>query len=516
MKNFLAVIFIIAVALRFIYFPDNVYFGYDQARDAYTSQEIIAGDIIIKGPSASFDSNIFHGALSYYILAPLYYISGGDPTLFSVVLRLYNALGVILVFLIAALLFNRKTALIAATLYAVSYEQTQYALFLSHPSFAVLTVLLFYYGCVKYFFQNNLKGLVLSAFGLGLSIQFHFSLIILAFVFLAMFILFKVPWNLISTANAKFFSLVKSRLPDYFKYVAISIICFLLTTATFIISEYKYGDFWKILTSSNQNSLINANNTIESAIFHITTITRDNLIAIPGNPAVILALALLFIAAIIYRNNHKKQLVFLLIWIIGGIVPYLLSYSKIYYYGIGGSIGLLILTAFIIDRMFKKHRILAAGLMILIIISNLYLIITHNQTKFNQNMIVQEGLVLPIEKEVLDYIYQKSENQPFSVNAVMIPYNVNTTWDYLFNWYGYKKYSRLPVWGGDAAPGYKGKLEVVTSRTNLPKRRFLIIEPSRNIPSYMISGLITEENYFSNVIEEKSFGNITVQVRDAI
>ena len=40
---FLVLIFIIALLIRFTFFPQNVYFGYDQARDSYTSLEILKG-----------------------------------------------------------------------------------------------------------------------------------------------------------------------------------------------------------------------------------------------------------------------------------------------------------------------------------------------------------------------------------------------------------------------------------------------------------------------------------------
>lgn len=511
-KLILITIFILAVGLRFIYFPDNVYFGYDQARDAYISLGILNGDIKIKGPSASFDSNIFHGALSYYVFTPFYFISGGDPTLASVFLRFYNAAGIFLVFLITKTIFNKRTAVFAALIFAFSFEQTQYALFLSHPSLAVITVLLFYYGLTRLFFKQDPKGLILAALGLGLSIQFHFSLSLLSLILIVSCIVFLIPWSELFSRKINYQTIIKI-IP--LKDIILAAICFFAAIITFIISEYKYGDFHTILTTQGK-SLVNPGNAINGLLYHLQVLIRDNLFALVDNPLPAILITILLFGASTFFMKHKKPLAFLSIWFIGGLIPYLMNYSKIYYYGIGGSISLLILTAFAINWIFQKSRIPALVLLVIILSSNLFLILERNQTKFNENIIVQEGLVLPKEKQLIDYIYQKSAGEPFSINAVMIPYNVKTTWDYLFNWYGSQKYGYLPVWGGDAAPGYEGKLKVNNVRSSLPEKRFLIIEPTKNIPSYMISGQMKEEDYFSTIIEEKHFGNITVQFRKAI
>ena len=120
------------------------------------------------------------------------------------------------------------------------------------------------------------------------------------------------------------------------------------------------------------------------------------------------------------------------------------------------------------------------------------------------------------EKEVIDYIYQQSKEEPFAVSAITIPFNVKTTWDYLFNWYGLQKYGYLPIWGHEAAEGFYGTLPVETDRSKLPQKRFLIIEPIVGIRPQLVDQFIKEENYFSKVVEIKKFGTITVEYREKI
>ena len=57
----LCLIFIFAYIVRVLYIPRlAVTFGYDQARDAFTAQEILSGDAKILGPPAS-TPGLFHG-----------------------------------------------------------------------------------------------------------------------------------------------------------------------------------------------------------------------------------------------------------------------------------------------------------------------------------------------------------------------------------------------------------------------------------------------------------------------
>src|SRR3990172_5497739 len=69
MKKFYALIifvFIIALAVRFSYFPKNVYFSYDQARDFFFASDILNGDIRLIGPPSAASDKIFPGPLFFF------------------------------------------------------------------------------------------------------------------------------------------------------------------------------------------------------------------------------------------------------------------------------------------------------------------------------------------------------------------------------------------------------------------------------------------------------------------
>lgn len=489
-------LFVAAVAIRFIYFPGNIYFGFDQARDAFISQEILKGEFKIVGPSTTTLEGLYHGALFYYIFAPIYFFSQGDPTLLSIFLRIYTAAGLFVVFLIGNYLFNKKVGLIAALLFAVSYEQTQYSLFLSHVPLAIITVLLFYLGMVLLIFKNNSKGLILTLVSLGLSVQFQVALTYLAGILVVNMIVF-------------FKSFYKAGIKSW----ALAILGFLIAISTFIIAEIKLHLNTIGALLHRAESLGPTGDSSGSLLPYVLSIANryvfDNLIAVSAlTPFVLLGLAALSIF-FIFRTKFSKQVIFLLIWFSGALLPYLLNNTSLYYYGVSGSVSLLVLVSFGLYLLYKKNRYIAALIAIVIISSNFYLVLTRNQNGPNAEINVQTGMLLENEKAAIDYIYQKADGQPFAVNALSMPLFINTTWAYLFENYGQKKYGYLPVWGGKAADGYLGNLTINNARTTLPDKRFLIIESVRGIEN-QVDGFMTEEGYFTDIIEEKKFGVISV------
>src|SRR3989304_2711469 len=131
----LGLILTAGILIRFINFRQSVYFGYDEARDAFVSQEIYTkGDFKLIGPQASMFEGIHHGPIYYYLIGPLFLLGKGDPYFVSIFFRLINSLGILGVFAIGVLFFNPIVGLISAFIYAFSYEQFIYAIFTGNPS----------------------------------------------------------------------------------------------------------------------------------------------------------------------------------------------------------------------------------------------------------------------------------------------------------------------------------------------------------------------------------------------
>lgn len=493
----LILIFLLALILRLLYFPGNINFTYDQARDSFAVLDVLYGHLKIVGPPTTISDKIFHGVWFYYLIAPIYFLFNKNPEAAVFLLRVLNAVGILIIFLISKNLFNNKIGLIAAFLFAISFEQTQYSLFFGHPSLGVISVLIYYLGLSWWIFKNNPYGFILALLGLGITLQFedvNGLLILSLLIYLAVF------YKKLKLLNLSI--------------ILLGLVGFLLAVSSFILAEIKYH----FRATTAVISLITRfhNKTAIDFGYIISVVSRflhDNFLNI-DNPNVLM---LIFISLILWSLKQKdklSQIIFLLIWFFTGLFPHLLSpHNFSYYYSPGATVSLLILVSFLIYQVNLKNKFLAISILSVITISNLGLITTENYRGPNSDIVIQSGMILRNQLPVLDYIYQRSQGQYFAVNALTVPLNVNTTWSYLFQWYGRNKYGYLPVWGGNAALGFPGNLKIETNRSNLPKIRFTIMEPTVGIGDKQKEDFFKEENYFTKVVEERQFGTIKVQLR---
>ena len=172
----LIIIFSIGVLVRFWWFPNNVYFGFDQSRDAFISQNIFKNsDFKIIGPSAGKE-DLFHGPLYWYLIGPIYLLFKGDPMPVLGFISTINLGGVLAIYFIARRIFNLRTAVISALLFAVSFSQSQYSLYFANPAPAILTILLYYFSLWS-MREGKARYWLFAGILLGLSIQFEFFLI---------------------------------------------------------------------------------------------------------------------------------------------------------------------------------------------------------------------------------------------------------------------------------------------------------------------------------------------------
>ena len=492
----LAAIFIVAIIVRFAYFPKNVYFSYDQARDFYFAEDILKGDLRIIGPPSAASDKLFPGPLSLYIYAFIQFLFGKDPETYSIFFRLYNALGIFLVYLIGSKLFDKKVGVLSASLYAFSYEQSQYTLLMSHQPLAVLSVLIMYLGLTMLLFEKKVKGLIVAALGLGLSIQFHYVYI---FIIPSIFALLYV---------------LRKQIPKLkTKNILTAFILFSVCLSTYVVSELKFNfRFITTLFSSSANSKL----YLGEAFYATNRFVYDSFLADYKYTIYVLFLIMVVFAYFIFRTKFKEKGMFLFLWFVGGILPSLLSGTKGYYYSASASVSLLILFSIIIVFVYRSNKVLACVLFLAVLFNNYYLMLNQNPKGPNLEIVIQPGMLLPAEKKAIDYIYQNAKQKSFSVNALSVPLNINTTWSYLFEWYGKENYGYLPIWSVKPAEGFPGNLAYESSRSKHPDTLFVIIEPQNGIREVDKNKFFAEESYFTKIVEEKEFGTITIQKREKI
>lgn len=503
--TFLLAIFIFALFLRFIYYPKDIYFGIDQATGSFAVQEILNGHPKLIGPSTSFPG-LRHGVLYYYLYAPFYKIGNGNPAFAAAFLRVVNALGIFLMFAIGVVLFNEFVGIIAALLFAVSFEQTQFALYFNHPSLSVIGILVMFLGLSSLIFKKKKSGLIIALFGLGLSIQFEFLLTYLIMPFILIVFTFK-----------------KSLTNLDIKTIISGLLIFLLTIFTFIVAEIKFNfrsiSFLpRLLFNDSHKSIYRI---ISTYVFELGQVIKFSLTGYSNLNLVIgMILLTIFIITILYFSKVRNRIIFLGIWFFSVIVTYIVTGGddlKVdilqYHQNAGVSCSLILFVSYILYILGKKSKYLAILIIIMITFANFYQIEKLNPYGSIPQINAQSFMLLSDEKQVLDFIYKDASGAPFAVKGVTLPFYINTTWSYLFEWYGKQTYGYLPIWGGKNAVGYAGNLVVEEAQSKLPDKRYLIIEPLRGIPNYLVDNYLKEENYFTTIVEEKKIGAFIVQKR---
>lgn len=484
-----------------MYLPQkSLTFGYDQARDAFVSQEIAKGDFKILGPPAS-TPGLYHGVFYYYLLAPAYALGNGDAIVAAYWIALINALTIFVVYYFAYLLSkNKLAALLAAFLFAISFEATQYAVWLSNPTIGILTVPLAYLGVWLWLKSPSLEfkktnfGIILAALALGLSVQSE--------IFLFYHIVPLTFWVLYQRKDIKL------------KSLAVFAIIFLAAVFTMVLVEIKFGfrglgGIVNLLSSGD--AIVSSKGFGDILVLYFNQLGRVLAFnSYPGNIGygAMLVLGLLLFALFKWNKKEMSWEPFLATWIfshitvvsMGGVsTPFLLV-------GIGPAVSILL--AIIFANWWKKWRLLVLSILLILSFANISLIFKENP-KGQTIFAIQKDMLLSKQLAAIDYTYQ-STNGEFSINSLSSPLWINIVWTYLYKTYGEPKYGYLPLWHGHDQIGQLDSLPKDEGQTT---DYFLIIEPLGGIPIQYYGLTVGEEDAASKLVEEKNFGELVIQKR---
>lgn len=503
-KPILFLVFILALLVRWWFLPQNaVTFAFDQARDAFVVKEILAGDLKILGPSVSGVPGFYHGVLYYYVIAPAYLLGGGNPVVAAYWMSFLNSLLVFVVFYLTAKMFGKLLpAFIAALIFAVSYEASQYATWLSNPAMGVWFVTLIYLGLYLWLKEKKKGFLSLVGLAFGLSIQSNVSL--------AYHLVPISLWLWYSRKNIGKREILALFIP------------FVIATSSMLAVEARFG--FKsiegikhlIVQSESGGVKIRLGDYLLAYFNHMGDIFAHNLFPFISALGGLLGLGI--IGKYILKIRDKGfafglEIKFLLSWILSFLIPAAISGTKVPHIGAGIGVGFIILTAFFIWEIFQKNKTLALLVLAFISVANFSKVMFENgngQTIFA----IQKDLTLAKELAAIDKTYQEAGQKPFSINTLTSPLYINTTWSYLYNWYGMGKFGYLPYWRGKDQVGSLGNnLKSVPSGID---KHFFIIEPLEGIPAQFVGYALGEENARGKVIESDNFGEIIVESRQII
>ncbi len=489
----LVVLFSFFFALKLV--PSHLVFGFDQARDAYEAYTIYHDfSPKIMGPSSDVPG-LNHGALWYYYLALAYGITQGNPEGAGVfTLCLMYLFTPIIGIAAYKILRDFKSALISVIVYSLAPLCVAYSYWLSNPTLALLITPPLLLTIWLYLRKPKSILAFLVGIGYGLLIQSDFAFVVL---------LLTIPLYL-------YFFKLKLRIKDLLVFSA----GLLIAVSTFIIAYIKFHtnvvQIGLSFLANNTGTGFSTGQALISLLDHTI-----NLLAITFLPFPKLLVFLFLLLSFLYRkkifNSNNKLVKFSLIWLSGIIFLFIFNRGNMTATFLFGPFlfSLALLIGFLINTFIKRGLIKYAVLFVILLFQFLLL---ESWDKANTSVLsIQQGMTINYEKQIIDYTYKSAGGKPFVINSVTNPLFINTTWAYLYEFYGKNKYGYLPYWGGKDQTGYLGNLpQGSTKSANL---RFLIREPQEGITDVWASKIIFKEEELSDLIEEKKFGKFVVQKR---
>lgn len=479
----LAIIFLASLFFRLWFVSDYHFnFFYDQSRDAINATKIANGDLAIFGPSASGTQDTFyHGVIWYYFLAPLYAISA-NPQIAINGLTIFLSLSLLVVFFVSKKIFkNNYSALLTTFLMAFSSISVVNSTWLSNPSLVYFILPIFIYFSWKTWNKLTFINFSISCFLLGLLVQIVFFGIYWGLLLIIIFI-----WHLIK----------KSYNWQKIIYTLIGgILAFCLSTSTMIVAQLlliKRGILSLEILEKFSSGTLNKDpiSTLQN-IFHLWgTIVGRSLF-----PQYLAAgLVIVIILLIYYKKIETNRKNFFILCL--SIPPiFMLFYfrNNLHFLGAYEFLIYLVITD-LLTKNFKNKKIIVFISCLFFISINTLMITKLRYSNLHYNN-QQKNVSLKDQLALIDKTYELAEKQPFTFSSTTNPYGIDSTWHYLYNWYGREKYGFVPTYIGPSQQGfphYKFIPENSEYRLLTPTH-FTIYEPETGLDSRLETLFIEEQ-----------------------
>lgn len=451
----------------------GISFSYDQARDAFYSQDILKGNLKLVGPPTDLQG-LFHGPVYYYVLAPIYAISR-DPRFVVVV---FSILNVISGLLISKYLFDltksKLTPLIFFFLFAVSPEIVFYSRFISNISLVIPFL------SIAIYFSANLhkkSGFMGIAIGLGLAAQAEFFLLSL---FPIIFIYFLIKKEKIQ--NLLYF---------IFTY-AVMISPYALAEIKFKFRGLSVFFSFSKGTDSGIITVINRFITGYSNLFSRNVFSIANIVSV-----VCVIFLVFWIIRKIKQEKISHKFIFIILFFLSPLILMIFVNSGPVFFTMAATIPLLI----IISLLLNKYTLLIPVTMLLVI----FHITPIFKSGLERNGVYtgsELGQVLSDEMKVVDIVYEYGSDM--SYDSITAPLFTNTQWSYLFDWYGKSRYGFSPKWHGTSQAGMPGDF-TINQASGFEKTSVLIVDTARVQENWQ-KEFTTKESYYSDLRKVETVG----------
>jgi len=407
-------------------------FYFDQGRDALVIHKMIhTPKPVLVGPTTGL-AGILRGPFFYYLLLPGYLVGQGSPVVAAIWLQIINIVGLYFLYLSAKALFSPTAGLIAVFLFGFSNHLVSLSRWLSNPSPIFTTVPIMLYGLIQIIKKQKTTfwwPIVALMLGLNLQLEIASEIWFIPAIFL-------------------FFLFQKKYWPP-FKTLVFSTLVFLLTLVPQVAFDFRHNHImFKAIKEHFANPqdpsfVFSLPKVVERWHFFQDTFAT---ILVPQNYLYLTLILVLTLFVLFTVKKYKTSINYLLLWLLFFPLLVLSFYQgnqgNFYsYYLIGLFPLFIVLISGSIAYLFKKTSWAIISIFILFLFAKPNFILLKNFLIAGFDG--PEHISLGNQLQAIDWIYQQAGDQEFNVD-VYVPPVIPHAYDYLFLWYGQKKYTRQP------------------------------------------------------------------------
>lgn len=438
---FLIIVFLSLFPRSIEVLNQNPIFGFDQGRDYLAAKNIVEDKKLTLigaeiGSGSAAIHGIFQGPFYYYFLAIAYLFSNGNPNTPVLFMLILSLIAIAFSFYFGKKLFGIYGGLTTALLVAVSPSLITQARFAWAPypeSIFILLSLYFSY----YFYERNKIKIFLAAFFAGFIYNFEFAVAVPLCLGLLVYAIYIFRRNISG-------------------YIVL-LLGFFVAFSPMVLFEMRHGfmgirGFIEYLMSDKSNIVSFYPSTQALILDHWSSFLYNVSNTFPQggflSPAIILGFLLIFSVYLLRReknHNLKTFITFLiLLFPINFLVFYFLKNTVWGYYLTDLNFVYIFIFSYLLYASFenKSYKIfIAVGIFILLLI----LSGTVNAVKTSLYDYSDYGGTAKLKGKIdaIDYIYKDAKGKPFGALAFSPPI-YTYPYDYLFSWYGNKKYNYIP------------------------------------------------------------------------
>lgn len=473
----------------------NFYFTVDQGRDALNVREILErGRFILEGPRTGAIEKLFAGPYWYYLIAPGFWLSGGDPWGAVVVMVIINTVALVVVFNLVRKYVNLfYSFLITSGLLVLEHFwfASQYSF---NPHLLPLITIVFVISLLKAY-EGKRNYLILAFASLGFVI--HSELAFIPVIFIPLIIV-----SIILFVNRKIF----------FRQILWGLLILLLFLLPHLVSElsHDFSQSRAVFRALLQPKGIIGGSSVGELLqeFSKTTIPQNKVAGL-----FVFTVSLILVGFFVRKGRCKNSYSFLfkvtiLIFLVS--IIWFATNKEFLPWHVLGLYPLIFVVVML--GLALVPNIVSRILFFLILFAQIgnFMAIYPGQVKVSSD----HGLFIQ-QVNAVDWIFKESDSRGFYLYSYL-PSVYDYTYQYLVWWRGTKKYGYLPceyaTYPQVPSSLYFSAIEYYQSpQRECAEIRFLIIEPTQDKGGFetWYKGVTNE----TLLIEEKYFGDLKVEKR---